>query len=239
MSVAPRELLFYGGGECLSRFGTLVWRPNHAMDRAPTFTRAAAALFVDKNGVSRNAAANRLRIEWSGGEPGLLLEALKGEAFSVPCAVAQEPLTLYTSIEERGNSGTAGVVQIGTLTGATDPRLALAMVSSTYRGLWNAGSGLTTTPAPSVAPSVSDVIELMVTVAADGSVRFGQSINGATPEFEVTAGSAPSGGLLGSVIHLNATGTTNVGLGLFRAVKLARGVHGFDAMRGVFPRAAS
>lgn len=237
MSVAPRDLLWYAGGECLERFGTLVWRPRHAMDRALDFTRAGSASFADKDGATRAASADRPRVEWVSGDPGLLLEASESEACSAPVHVPHDELTLYASLVERGNTGTAGVVQAGTLTGASDPRFGLMMSSSTYRGIWNNGvAGLATTPAPSAAPSAGNPFELLVSVSADGTVRFGQVIDGGAPEFAEASGGAVAGGsTLATVIHLNATGATNVGVGMFMAVKLARGVHSFGAMRAVFP----
>lgn len=85
MSVNPRDLLFYAGGECLQRFGTLVWRPRLAHDLVPTFTRSGAVgPFIGSDGVLRQASANRPRVEWVNGtdpdgdgakdKPGLLLE---------------------------------------------------------------------------------------------------------------------------------------------------------------------
>lgn len=206
------------------------------MDRALDFTRAGSASFTDKDGAVRSASAGRPRVEWSGGRPGLLLEGVEGEAFSVPVHVPHDELTLYASLVEQGNTGTAGVVQVGTLTGASDPRFGLLMQDATYRGIWNNGvAGLATTPAPSEAPGIGNPFELLVSVASDGTVRFGQVIDGGTPEFEEASGGATAGGsTLATVVHLNATGTTNVGLGLFMAVKLARGRHSFDAMRAVF-----
>lgn len=65
MSVSPRDLLFYAGGECLQRFGTLVWRPRLSHDLVPTHTRTGSVgPFIGSDGVLRQASANRPRIEW-------------------------------------------------------------------------------------------------------------------------------------------------------------------------------
>lgn len=88
MSVNPRDLLFYAGGECLQRFGTLVWRPRLSHDLVPTFTRSGSVgPFIGSDGVLRQASANRPRIEWVDLDgdgvretPGLLLEQARTNA---------------------------------------------------------------------------------------------------------------------------------------------------------------
>lgn len=239
MSVRPRDLILHAGGECLRRFGTLVWRPRLDHEAALTFARAGTAAFTGSDGVSRNASANRPRVEWAEVDgvrvPGLLLESAESETCEVVHSALQEELTLYASLVEQGNSGTAGVAQLGTATGASDARFALSMVSGTYRGLFNNGSGLSTTSAPSAAPSTSDPFELCASIAADGTLRFHQRIDGGSVETEQAAAGAPTGGSFDSNrLHFNATGLTNVGAAFFRSLILARGRHSLEAMAKVF-----
>jgi len=79
MSVKPTDVLFYAGGACLERFGTLVWRRSLAEDAPPVFTRAGAVgAFVDKDGRLRTASADRPRVEWREGVPYMLLERSGG-----------------------------------------------------------------------------------------------------------------------------------------------------------------
>lgn len=65
MTIRPQDVLLYGGGECFQRFGVPFMRMTRSQDVAATFTRSGAVgPFVDKDGVLRQASANRLRAEW-------------------------------------------------------------------------------------------------------------------------------------------------------------------------------
>lgn len=83
MSIHPKDVLFYGGGECFQKFGVPFMRQTRAQDVAATFTRTGAVgPFVDKSGVLRQASANRIRTTWidTDGDgildtPALVLEA--------------------------------------------------------------------------------------------------------------------------------------------------------------------
>lgn len=59
-----RDVLFYGGGDCMLKFGTLSWRTSPGEDNPETHTRTAGATFVGKAGYLRQAAANTPRVEW-------------------------------------------------------------------------------------------------------------------------------------------------------------------------------
>ena len=74
MSIHPKDVLLYGGGECFQKFGVPFMRQTRAQDVAATFTRTGGGAFFDKSGVLRQASANRVRVDWSGGVPYLLLE---------------------------------------------------------------------------------------------------------------------------------------------------------------------
>jgi hypothetical protein len=64
MSIHPKDVLLYAGGECLQTFGTLVWRTTRTQSGALTFTRTGTAPFVDSDGTLRFASENRARISW-------------------------------------------------------------------------------------------------------------------------------------------------------------------------------
>lgn len=73
------DLLFFAGGECVSRHGTIVWRESAAQDNASTFTRAqadAAAVptYVGGSGRVVLTDANIPRVSWNDGTPSLLIE---------------------------------------------------------------------------------------------------------------------------------------------------------------------
>jgi hypothetical protein len=71
------DLLFFAGGECVSRHGTIVWRESAAQDNASTFTRAAGSAdgtYVGGSGRIVKADANIPRVSWNDGTPSLLVE---------------------------------------------------------------------------------------------------------------------------------------------------------------------
>lgn len=73
------DLLFFAGGECVSRHGTIVWRESAAQENASTFTRAqadAAAVptYVGGSGRVVLTDANIPRVSWNDGTPSLLVE---------------------------------------------------------------------------------------------------------------------------------------------------------------------
>jgi hypothetical protein len=73
------DLLFFAGGECVSRHGTIVWRESEAQDNASTFTRAqadAAEATTYVGGSERVVLtdANIPRVSWNDGTSSLLIE---------------------------------------------------------------------------------------------------------------------------------------------------------------------
>lgn len=81
MTVLPRDLLLYAGGECLQRFGSPVWRFNSA-NPAPTLTRSGTVgSMIGPDSIMRDASANRIRTTWANGALYLLLEPAGTNAF--------------------------------------------------------------------------------------------------------------------------------------------------------------
>jgi hypothetical protein len=69
------DLIFFAGGECLERFGTLVWRQSAAQDVSETHTRSGTVgPTVTKNGKLVDSDANVPRVDWLSDEAYLLLE---------------------------------------------------------------------------------------------------------------------------------------------------------------------
>lgn len=86
MSISRSDLLFYGGGAALQKFGTLSRRTTTINRRgegmAEVFTRSGTGCFLDGNGVLRSAATNVPRVNhWADGArlstPRLVLEAAR------------------------------------------------------------------------------------------------------------------------------------------------------------------
>ena len=65
MSIRLSDVLFYGGGECFQKFGMPVMGFTRDQRVGPTFTRSGTVgPFTGRDGVLRQATANRQRIEW-------------------------------------------------------------------------------------------------------------------------------------------------------------------------------
>jgi len=86
MTIHPRDILFYGGGAALQKYGTLSRRTTpiarKGEDVAETFTRTGTAYYIDGQGVLQLAAANLPRINhWGDGArlstPRLLVEGAR------------------------------------------------------------------------------------------------------------------------------------------------------------------
>ena len=70
------SLLFFAGGECLERHGTLVWRQSQSQDNVATFTRSGTTGWHrGADGYLRNSDANIPRVEWIDGSAYLTIEA--------------------------------------------------------------------------------------------------------------------------------------------------------------------
>ncbi len=65
MTISLDEALFYGGGECLERFGTLSWRTTGFEDQVhETHVRSSDGYFIDNQGILRRAGTDVPRVEW-------------------------------------------------------------------------------------------------------------------------------------------------------------------------------
>ena len=93
MSIHPRDILFYGGGAALEKFGTLCQRRAPAFrggeEVIETFTRTGTAYFKDRSGVLRYAEENAPRVHWLDLDddgvmetPALLLEQARTNAWT-------------------------------------------------------------------------------------------------------------------------------------------------------------
>ena len=66
MSIPLSDVLFFGGGQCLQRFGTLSWRTSIEQDRGSVeqYTRAGTVPAIGRDGAVRYVGANVTPIEW-------------------------------------------------------------------------------------------------------------------------------------------------------------------------------
>lgn len=102
MSIHPRDILFYGGGAALQKYGTLSRRTTsiarNGEDVTETFTRSGTAYYVDRAGVLRIAAENKPRVNhW---------DTVNGEALTTPRLLLEAARTnLVTDSETLGDGG--------------------------------------------------------------------------------------------------------------------------------------
>jgi len=66
MSIPLSDVLFFGGGQCLQRFGTLSWRTSLEQDRGSVeqYTRAGTVPAIGRDGAVRYVGANVPPVEW-------------------------------------------------------------------------------------------------------------------------------------------------------------------------------
>lgn len=111
MSIRPQDVLYYGGGECLQRFGVPFWRMTRSQDVVRAVTRSGAVgPFVDKDGVLRQAAADQLRIDWA--------DTDADQAYDTPTILLSGPerVNLMTA-DDLTTWGTSGTPLVATTDG--------------------------------------------------------------------------------------------------------------------------
>lgn len=62
--IRPEDILFWGGGNVLARYGTLVRRTSPVAEPPVTFSRASDAWMTGRDGRLRKVASHRPRVEW-------------------------------------------------------------------------------------------------------------------------------------------------------------------------------
>lgn len=122
MSVRPNDLVFYAGGDCFARFGTLVWRPTMEHDTPPTHTRTGdGAMAVGSTGQLRGYTASHPRISWPLVD-GVRVPAYLGEAARTNKLLRSEALDnaswtkTATSISADAAGGPDGAVSLDRIT---------------------------------------------------------------------------------------------------------------------------
>lgn len=165
--------------------------------------------------------------------------ALSADLLSVPWSHAPQAMQVYTRFIEGGtvNIAAGRMWHLGLTSAGTDPRLYVYAPSGFYGVAHDDGSTFVQS-ALSTAPSVGDVVELLATLFADGSVQIAQRINGGSvstatasaatslasawagaPNTRLYIGSDPAGGNVGltSLDALIATLGTAHDMDWFRA----------------------
>lgn len=154
---------------------------------------------------------------------------------SVVFPYAPRAMSLYARFLNIGSNLTAStvarVLHLGALGANTAPRLEIYWGGSAFEGYHNNGSSNVTGGNPSGTPDEYDLVELLLTLGADGAVQLSQSLNGGS----VTTGSASSALALAAawagdpVLQLNQM--TSDGIAAYHAIIAARGAHTIPEFR--------
>lgn len=73
--IRPEDILFWGGGNVLAKYGTLVRRTSPIAEPVVSFSRASDAWAIGRDGRLRKVASHRPRVEWlDSATPAVLLE---------------------------------------------------------------------------------------------------------------------------------------------------------------------
>lgn len=145
-----------------------------------------------------------------------------------PFNAPPQPLTMYAKIAEGGTALANGVVAYVGDAGASDPFFTIIGAGGGVYAARNS-SVLSTAAA---GPAVGNTVEGRAVFFADGSVQFGQSINGAAEVVAAASGAHAFGSaFVAPTLYFNSFGTSGVGFSSFVAVRVAAGARTLAFMR--------
>lgn len=162
-------------------------------------------------------------------------EAQAVETLYAPYTAAPQAMSVYVKFIEAGTIGLSNgtILYVGD-SASSDARLMIQRGgSAVYAGTHDPGTASTSTLA--AGPSWGDTVELLLTLASDGTPILSQSLNGAT----ATTGTGQTAQALayswsGQRIYVGSEGGTgNNGVNPILSVKVARGVQSLAYMRDV------
>lgn len=151
------------------------------------------------------------------------------EQLSRAFSARPQALSIYMRFVEEGSLlASAYVLYIGNST----TFLEISSNGSFYRTQYNNGISSTVSSTLAAAPSVNQVVELLVTLTAAGVLTISQSIAGGA----VTSGSASTARTLppawgAATLWINSFSTSGVGFNAFRNIEIQAGVHTMQEMR--------
>ena len=151
-------------------------------------------------------------------------------------AVPQE-MTIYARFIELGTAQFTDderIFHIGSVTFSANPRLFLQESGGNYRLRHINGVGDDRSSTMGVAPEIGDLVELRGVLAANGSVRLHQSINGGR-EVSASGSSAATlqGAWAGERFYMNSAGPSKIGLSAFIDVKVESGTQDLATMQAL------
>lgn len=235
-AVAPD--LFFAAGDCLTRLGVLSQRTSPGEEAPETHTRAGTNTYTDRNGDSKTADANVITVHWldddsDGVYDTQTLKLGTSDTIYWPWPWKAQAMTLLVDFDMTSlMSASAAVVHIGSATAATDPRLVVISNGTYFQAIHDNGS-TTATATLAAAPSQNDRVELMLTLASDGSLTLEQSVNQGASTTASDATTVTLTAWADSRIYLNSAGSSSAGSGYYRAVKAARGSLTLAEMRAL------
>jgi len=222
-------------------YGTegLLFKYTAGMDlSAATFTRAAAANYINVAGVTTAAATNVARdahhqtisTTWT---RTLRLESSTSEVLYFPWNHGVQSQTVYVKFVERGSlAGSDTLFHIGSATAATDARFLVDSTGTYYQVTHDNGSA-TPVATLAVAPSAGNVVEIRAVLNTDGSVLIGQSIGSAAETTATDATTATHAAWADTMLYINSAGTSTIGTNDFISISVAAGVQSMAHMRAL------
>lgn len=160
---------------------------------------------------------------------GAAVDTRAREQLSRSFTARPQALSIYVRLTEQGSLLSGGyILYIGNST----TFLEISSSGTFYRTQYNNGASSTVSSTLAAAPSVGQVVELLVTLSAAGSVTISQSIAGGA----VTSGSASGNRVLpvqwgALTLWINSFSTSGVGYNAFRNIEIMAGVQTMQAMR--------
>ena len=159
------------------------------------------------------------------------------ETFYADFVAPPQAMTVYAKFQDAGTlaSSTQGIVHIGGSGATTGARFQILSPSASAYGVLH-GNGVDASITANITSSAvwANVVELRGVLNADGSILIGQSLDSGT---ETTNSTATIRSLASawndSRIYIGSRGAATQGVGVYQAVKVARGVKTMAEMRAL------
>lgn len=197
MSIHPRDILFYGGGAALQKFGSLCRRTTvigrRGEDVIETFARTGMAAYIARDGTIQLAAANVPRVDWVDADGDGILDTpvliLEDAATNLcPYSDALSNLTAVgspTTSDAAVSLGELDLCLVGDDDGAATEGL-YATISSLAPG--STAKGLTAYVKEGTSPPTKSTIELYDSWAAASRLQMDITFSDGVPVVTETLG---------------------------------------------------
>jgi len=243
MSLDLRNTLLFAGGDAIDRYGVLVKRTATWEESTSTnenLTRAGEATFVDRDGSTRTATTDIACVEWLSGEPTLRLYAastgstISPDTLYVPTHWHPIASAYYAKFKLRQlSTGDSGVFRLGSTVSTAGPSVNCYLTSTGGMAMTHVGStGGVTSSTLAIAATTGQVVEALLNLRADGSVRGHVALDSGS----ITTGTASTANAPGSTwcankLWIGSLGSTvDCGMNLY-TMAVARSTRSMADMR--------